>query len=152
MVYAKIAAIVFTVDEFIKDYFETTGKAGENLPAFGGKVLFTKSHNKGAMLNLGEKKQKTMALISVIFTVFMLGIFVATLGLKGRKMLKTGLALLLGGAFSNTYDRLVRKYVVDYVSFNVKNEKIRKVVFNISDFAIIIGSLCFVISALFEKE
>ena len=37
-----------------------------------------------------------------------------TLGQKGKAALKLGLAFLLGGAFSNTYDRLKRKYVVDY--------------------------------------
>ena len=56
-------------------------------------------------------------------------------------MLKAGLSLLVGGAFSNTYDRLKRKYVVDYISFGVKWKGLRKVVFNVSDFCIIIGAL-----------
>ena len=51
------------------------------------------------------------------------------------------LALLLGGSFSNTYDRLRRKYVVDYLSFPVKWKWFRDIVFNISDFCIIIGAL-----------
>lgn len=51
------------------------------------------------------------------------------------------MALLLGGAYSNTYDRLTRKYVVDYVSFPVKNARLRKIVFNVSDFCIMIGAL-----------
>ena len=49
-------------------------------------------------------------------------------------MLKTGLSLILGGAYSNTYDRLFRKYVVDYVSFEVRNPRLRNIVFNLSDF------------------
>lgn len=56
-------------------------------------------------------------------------------------MLKTGLSILLGGAYSNTYDRLVRGYVVDYFGFQVKNERLRNIVFNISDFCIMIGAL-----------
>ena len=51
-----------------------------------------------------------------------------------------GLSVLLGGSFSNTYDRLKRKYVVDYFSFNVKCCGIRRIVFNISDFCIMIGA------------
>ena len=74
-------------------------------------------------------------------------LFVLTFSCKGSKMLKAGLSLLLGGAYSNTYDRLVRKYVVDYVSFPVKNEKIRNVVFNISDFCIMIGALLMVLGS-----
>ena len=56
-------------------------------------------------------------------------------------MMKTGLALLLGGALSNTYDRLKRKYVVDYFSFGVKWKRLRNIVFNISDFCILAGTL-----------
>ena len=62
-------------------------------------------------------------------------------------MLRVGLSLLLGGAFSNTYDRLKRKYVVDYVSFGVKWKKLRQVVFNISDFCIITGALLAILGA-----
>ena len=59
-------------------------------------------------------------------------------------MLKWGLTLLLGGAYSNTYDRLARKYVVDYVSFNGPF-RLRNVMFNIGDFCIMIGALISVI-------
>ena len=48
---------------------------------------------------------------------------------------------LLGGAFSNAYDRLKRGYVVDYFSLNLKWEPLRRVVFNISDFCILIGAM-----------
>lgn len=151
MIYTIIALLLCGTDECIKRYVEEYRRAGENLPAIHNKIILKKYHNTGAMLNLGDKKQKVMAMISVIFTVFMSGVFVATLGFKGKALLKTGLALLLGGAFSNTYDRLYRKYVVDYFSFNTKNKKIRNIVFNISDFGIIIGSFLMVLSEQFAK-
>ncbi len=106
--------------------------------------------HKGAMLNLGASRQQTMAVLSVIFTVFMTGVYVGTLGTRGRHMLKTGLSLILGGAYSNTYDRLFRKYVVDYVSFEVRNPRLRNIVFNLSDFGIMIGSCLLVISQMRE--
>lgn len=68
-------------------------------------------------------------------------VFLGTFSFRGNAVLKAGLALLLGGAYSNTYDRLTRNYVVDYVSFPVKNKRVRRIVFNISDFCIIIGAL-----------
>ena len=64
--------------------------------------------------------------------------------MKGKRLLKTGLALILGGAYSNTYDRLRRKYVVDYITF----PKISTVVFNLSDFGIMIGAMLLTISEL----
>ena len=73
--------------------------------------------------------------------------FLLTFTCKGSRLLKAGLAFLLGGAYSNTYDRLMRKYVVDYVSFPVKNKKIRNIVFNISDFCIAVGALLMVLGS-----
>ena len=68
-------------------------------------------------------------------------LFVVSLGHRGNRLLRVGLALLLGGAFSNTYDRLKRKYVVDYLSFGVRWKGLRRIVFNVSDFCILIGAM-----------
>ena len=62
--------------------------------------------------------------------------------------MKTGLSIVLGGAYSNTYDRLFRTYVVDYISFGVKNQKLRRVVYNIADFCIMIGTILVVIGGI----
>lgn len=150
MKYMIISAALFIVDGIIKYRVEKYGRAGEILPILKGKLLFRKFHNTGAMLGVGGKTPHLIACISVLFSVFMTGVFVATLGYHGKAALKSGLALLIGGAYSNTYDRVKRKYVVDYVSFPVKNKKIRNIVFNISDFGIMIGALLLCISGLSE--
>lgn len=111
------------------------------VPQGRGFLLIRRHHNTGAMLNLGKNRRPLVVLISVIFSLLLIAAFLLSLGRRGNVLLRTGLALLLGGAFSNTYDRLKRKYVVDYLSLNVKNESIRKIVFNISDFCIILGAL-----------
>ena len=53
--------------------------------------------------------------------------------MRGKKLLKAGLSLLLGGAFSNTYDRVMREYVVDYVSLKTGIAAIDRVVSNLAD-------------------
>ena len=149
-IYTAIAALLCGADSLIKYAIERNHPDGELRPALHGKIIIRKFHNKGAMLNLGASRQQTMAVLSVIFTVFMPGVYVGTLGTRGRHMLKTGLSLILGGAYSNTYDRLFRKYVVDYVSFEVRNPRLRNIVFNLSDFGIMIGSCLLVISQMRE--
>lgn len=149
-IYTAIAALLCGADSLIKYVIERNHPDGELRPALHGKIIIRKFHNKGAMLNLGASRQQTMAVLSVIFTVFMTGVYVGTLGTRGRHMLKTGLSLILGGAYSNTYDRLFRKYVVDYVSFEVRNPRLRNIVFNLSDFGIMIGSCLLVISQMRE--
>ena len=142
---ALLAAAVFTLDLFIKNHIEKTRTEGETELSRGGLMVFHKYHNRGAFLNLGEKKRELMTIVSLILTLALTVVFLTTFTCRGRKTLKWGLALLLGGAYSNTYDRLVRKYVVDYVSFPVKNKRAAGIVFNISDFCIMIGALLMVL-------
>ena len=48
-----------------------------------------------------------------------------------QKVQKLGIAIILGGAISNLYDRVVRRYVVDY--FSIQCGKLKGVVFNLGD-------------------
>lgn len=145
--YAFLAIAIFVVDFVIKNYIEQTKAEGKTEPVCGDRLLLRKYHNKGAFLDAGERQSGLVSILSLILTLGATVLFLATFSCRGSGMLKTGLALLLGGAYSNTYDRLVRKYVVDYVSFPVKNKKIRNIVFNISDFCIMIGALLIVLGS-----
>lgn len=147
MGYVAIIIAIFFVELLIKNKIEEQ-KENFQKPILGGKVLLEKYHNSGALLNLLEKKRKVVAGISLFFSLLMIVYFVCTLTTRGNHMLKLGLSFLLGGAFSNTYDRMKRKYVVDYMSFSFGPPRIRNVVYNIADFFIMIGSLLFVISQL----
>lgn len=142
-----LAVAVFITDLLIKNYIERTGDEGEEKNLLGGRLLLRKYHNRGAFLNLGQRKRGFMTALSLILTLGATVLFLSTFTYRGSGMLKIGLAFLLGGAYSNTYDRLMRKYVVDYVSFPVKNKKIRNIVFNISDFCIVIGALLMTIGS-----
>ena len=145
--FSLMAMAIFLLDLWIKNHIEHSRKEGAETAVCGGRLLIRRYHNKGAMLDAGAGRSSLVAALSVALTLGLTVLFVLTFSCKGSKTLKAGLALLLGGAYSNTYDRLVRKYVVDYVSFPVKNQKIRNVVFNISDFCIMIGALLMVLGS-----
>lgn len=149
--FAALAFGIFVLDLLLKNYMERNLEEGENRPFCKGRLLIRKYHNKGAFLDVGEKKQGLVTALSLGLTLFMTVIFLSTFTMRGNSTLKAGLALLLGGAYSNTYDRLTRKYVVDYVSFPVKNRRIRRIVFNISDFCIMIGALLLVLGETRRK-
>ena len=150
--YAFVATAVFVLDLLIKNHIEKTRTEGETQLSGKGRVVIHKYHNKGAFLNLGEKRQGFMTVLSLTLTLSLTVVFLTTFTFRGRKTLKWGLALLLGGAYSNTYDRLVRRYVVDYVSFPVKNKKLSRIVFNISDFCIMIGALMMTLGESFTSK
>lgn len=150
--YALLAAAVFTIDFFLKNYMEKTKMEGETQPVCGGKVLVRKYHNKGAFLDLGESRSKAVTFLSLVLTLAVTVLFLVTFSFRGSRLLKGGLALLLGGAYSNTYDRLRRKYVVDYIGFASKNKRLRAITFNISDFCIMIGALFVVIGSMADQR
>lgn len=145
MIYVAITILIFVVEFAIKFIVEKLADDNKRIPIFDGKMYLTKYHNEGAFLNFGQGKRVAIKYISLVLTGGCLLVFVFTLGRHGKHLLKLGLSFLLGGAFSNTYDRMVRKYVVDYVGFNVKNKKFSNTIFNISDFFIMIGAALSVI-------
>lgn len=149
---AALAVGIFLLDLLIKNYMEKHLEEGETRFFCKGRLLLKKYHNRGAFLDLGEKRQGAVALVSLLLTLFMTVIFLSTFSFRGNAALKAGLALLLGGAYSNTYDRLTRRYVVDYVSFPVKNERFRRIVFNISDFCILVGALLMTLAGMWEGK
>lgn len=142
-----LAVAIFILDLVIKNHIERTKTEGETESVCGDRLLLRKYHNRGAFLDIGERKSGFVSILSLLLTLGATVLFLVTFTYRGSGLLRVGLALLLGGAYSNTYDRLTRKYVVDYVSFPVKNQKIRNIVFNISDFCIMIGALLIVLGS-----
>lgn len=140
MRYLAVAAGIFGLELKIKNYVERTKTEGRTEEKCGGFLLIRKHHNRGAFLNMGESRRKAVMVCSLALTAALTILYILTLGKTGKGLLKWGLTLLLGGAYSNTYDRITRRYVVDYVSFNVPGG-LKKVIFNIGDFCIMIGAL-----------
>jgi len=140
MIFIGLAVAVFTTEYFIKRWIEKNKSFESKDSILGDRVIIRKHHNKGTAGQFLEKYQGLISVLAFIFTIIMALVFAFTLTKHGNNGLKTGLALLLGGAFSNTYDRLKRKYVVDYISLKVKG-KLGTLVFNIADFCIMIGAL-----------
>ena len=152
MGYLITIAGIFLGELFLKNHIEEKKTFQDREEIAGGKIIISKFHNTGACLNLGNKKQKLVAFVSVLFTILMVGVFLVTLTTHGNHAMKLGLALLLGGAFSNTYDRLKRKYVVDYVSFKTPWKKLNGIIFNISDFMIAIGAMMSAVAVIMNPN
>ena len=146
MFYILLVILIIFGEWKLKNYFEAVYDFKKQKLICKDTIRLRKYHNFGAFLNIMEKKKKVLHIISIMFTLAIGFFFLITLFRRGNRMLKLGLSLLLGGAFSNTYDRLSRNYVVDYFSFCSPWKGLNRIVFNISDFCIIIGSLIAVLS------
>lgn len=141
MHYLAVILGIFGLELGIKGHIEKTKTEGNDEKKCRGALIIRKHHNRGAFLNTGQNRQKIVMVLSVLLTIVLTVFYIFTLGNAGKGMLKWGLTFLLGGAYSNTYDRLTRKYVVDYLSFNVPWKWLRRIIFNIGDFCIMIGAL-----------
>ena len=145
MFYILIVLGILMLEWKLKNYIEANYDFKRQEYTANKLIKIRKYHNPGAFLNLMQHKKKFLHGISIAFTCVIAIVFLLTLCHKGNRVLKLGLALLLGGAFSNTYDRLSRNYVVDYFSFCTPWKKFNQIVFNISDFCILIGTLLIVL-------
>lgn len=147
MCYIFLVFFIVLLERKIKDHIELSYSDTKQRFILRKRIRIRKYHNHGAFLNILEKKKTFLYVISVLFTLILFLCLLFTLFQKGNRLLKLGLSLLLGGAFGNTYDRLKRHYVVDYFSFCTPFDKLNRIVFNISDFCIILGALITVICA-----
>ncbi len=156
MVFLCLAAAVFILDHFIKSYVDAHCPQGFHKEVFGGRLILRNHHNPHGAFELFKGRERlgealsTGALLSVSWDLLRL------LFSKGRKLEKVGLGLALGGGLNNLYNKKVKGYVNDYFSFGVKNERLKKTVFNLSDMSIFLGVLFYltgqIISLCGEKE
>ena len=144
--YALLAAGICAGDLRIKDHIEKTAVEEKSTPILKGKVLLRRCHNYGAFLNLGENHSALVRALSALFAAGAAGAFAVALSRREKGLTKFGCSLLFGGALSNTWDRLSRRYVVDYFSFVTGIEALDRIVFNLADFAILTGAAAVVLA------
>lgn len=153
MIYILTALLVFGVDRFFKTYVDNNKTSYEEEPIFGGKIVITKSYNKGAFMNFMDKSPRVIQTVSCMLLGAILFAFASLLSKKNDRLMKLGTALLAGGAASNVYDRVTKEAVIDYFSIRIKKlEKLKKVIFNIGDMAIFIGGILIVIASFFRNK
>lgn len=137
----------FLTDQFFKSQVEKD-KIENGRQYFGDLITIRKSVNKGLILNnLEERPRWVLSWVSAMFGMTAY-IYLLTLGKKHRKIKRLGLALMVGAAASNLYDRIKKGGVTDY--FVIKG--IPKIIFNLSDMVIIIGAVISVVGELVGKD
>ncbi len=148
MFYILLAIGIFILDLKIKNHIEENKEMHQKEEILGGNIILNRYHNKGAFLNIFEDKPKFIKTLSCLLLGLVLLTFAIVIPKDRNRWVKLGLSLILGGAASNTYDRVKRGYVVDYFSFKF----LKKIIFNISDICIFIGSALLLISELFNDK
>lgn len=110
-----------------------------------GVFNLTYVENRGAAFGLMQGRQSFFIVATVLVVVA--GIYYVKKEKYTTKSQKYFISMILSGAVGNLIDRIRLGYVVDFLDF----EFIWSYVFNFADIMVVIGTILFAISILFEK-
>lgn len=112
----------------------------------------TLAYNTGAAFSLladagGWQRWFFAALSSVV--AILLVVWLSRLS-RAERLLSVALALVLGGALGNLYDRIMLGHVVDFLDFHWQGRHFPA--FNVADSAITTGAVLLIWETLFHKQ
>ena len=147
-----LALIVILLDRWSKRLVAADVAMYPHIQVIPGFFRMTHTENTGAAFSLfadSPSHWKTALLIG--FSVVAMVIVSVLLWKQSQAVTITGiaLALILGGAVGNLWDRIARGRVVDFLLFYV--QQYQWPVFDLADSAIVIGAGLLVVEILFHK-
>ena len=146
-----ITALLCAIDLYCKSWIESHLRKGDKEKLGKGPVEIRRVHNKGFAMNTMEDKSWLVKIVSVVVCL-VAGIWAVFIWKEEACIVKRLAAtFLFAGAISNTYDRLKRGYVVDYIGIETKNKKINRITFNLADLYIFIGAVGYAFADVFGK-
>ncbi len=146
-----ISATVLLLDQLTKLWVMTDFTLGDSR-YISGFFNLVRAHNEGAAFSfLSDAGGWQRWFFSIVSSVISLVIIVWISRLPKQRVLEAlALALILGGALGNLYDRLVLGYVVDFLDFHWAGWHFAA--FNVADMAISMGAAIMIVDALFFAD
>lgn len=146
-----ITVLVFVLDRISKLWIVRHVPSGQDLTVIPGVFRLTHVYNNGAAFSLfaDTASPDKVRWMLIGFTIFAIIVVFAVFWKLGRRVSMTSIALamILGGAIGNLYDRLAYRYVIDFLAVNVIRYHYPD--FNIADSCIVIGA-CLLLIEVFR--
>ena len=148
-----ISLIVIALDRVTKIAIARRLSMHESIPVIPRFFSIIHTENPGAAFGIfaDSPSQWKIALL-IAFSIVALLIVSALLWKNSHTLTSTGigLALILGGAVGNLWDRVVSRHVVDFLLFYIGPHQWPA--FNVADSAIVVGACLLVFEILFTKS
>ena len=147
-----VALLVVVLDRVTKWVIARDIPLHESRKVIAGFFYITHVENRGAAFSLfADSPGEWKIAMLVMFSVVALVVVSALLWRSSHTLTTTGvgLALILGGALGNLWDRLLSGKVVDFLLFYIGTYQWPA--FNVADSAIVCGAGLLVIEILFAK-
>ena len=141
-----LALVIIVSDRGVKNYILTNCDVGEVFGQIPYIADFIFVRNTGAAFSMLSNSTELLGVISLVFVIGIV-IYKAVKRPKGF-MINLSLVLLFSGALGNGIDRLLYKFVVDFISV----KWFEFPVFNIADIAIVAGAGVMILYMLFFDE
>lgn len=109
-------------------------------------------HNRGMAESRLQERPALVKAVGAASLALLTALFLVLLPLKGKKGIKIGLALVIGGGLANLAERFLHGYVTDYIQFKVPFRRIRRLVFNVADLAVFLGGAVMILANLLDRE
>lgn len=142
---------VFLADQATKWVITERIVLHESVTVIPGFFRLTHVVNRGAAFGLLSDSEWNVAIL-ILFSLVALAVVSTLLWRNSHRISTTGfgLALILGGAVGNLWDRLLEGHVVDFLDFHLGGY--HWPAFNVADGAIVMGALLLVMEILFAKK
>jgi signal peptidase II len=147
----SLAAVA--ADRFTKHLIETRTTDSFNYSVISDVVTLVHSRNPGIAFGMFSDSPPHWLKVLLIVGAFAVILFLAALLVANRVSgapARAGLALIIGGAAGNTYDRLVQGSVTDF--FYVRLGSYHWPAFNVADSVIFIGAALILIQLFFADR
>jgi signal peptidase II len=148
-----LTVLVFVVDQASKWFFETELSLYQRIVVIPDLFSWTLAYNTGAAFSfLADSSGWQRWLFALIAIVVSVVLVVWLKRLKhGETWLAIALALVLGGALGNLYDRIVLGHVVDFILVHWQ-DRWRFPAFNVADSAITVGAIMLALDMFKSKK
>ncbi len=148
-----IAALVVVLDRYTKWLISHRLSMHDSITVIPGFFRIIHTENPGAAFGIfADSPSPWKVALLIIFSLIALCIVGLLLWKNSHRMTSTGvgLALILGGAIGNLWDRIVSRHVVDFLLFYIGHYQWPA--FNVADSAIVVGAGLLVFEILFTKS
>ncbi|MCP4124803.1 MAG: lipoprotein signal peptidase [Bacteroidetes bacterium] len=151
-----LTLFIFVLDLLTKAIVSQNFQLYETLVVIPGWFNLTLAHNAGAAFSFLADESGWQRWFFAIIAFIVSGVIFFWINRlqKHEVWVAISLALVLGGALGNLWDRLTLGYVVDFLDFYYQSgtKAMHWPAFNVADMAISIGAVMLIIDALFPDQ
>lgn len=142
MIWALIIIVGFVLDRLSK-LWVLDSLVGTPITVIKDFFYLRHLENEGAAFSMLQGKTLLLSILSSVVALVLLYVLIK----NKNKFLRATLAVILGGALGNLYDRITRGSVVDFLEFHFGSYVFPT--FNVADSLVVVGTILLAIYILF---